>query len=76
MQKGILFYYCHLKTHIKQTYIRSRDNFLPLSLTGGAANSVRRLQKAVALRIRGGVSSPDHSQAGPAGQGAETGTGL
>ena len=43
---------------------------------GGAADSVRRLPTPVGVRVRGGVSSPDRRQAGPAGQGAEAGAGL
>lgn len=43
---------------------------------GGAADSVRRLSKAVRVWIWGGMSSPDRSQAGPAEQGAEAGAGL
>lgn len=44
--------------------------------SGGAADSVRCLPTTVAVRIRGGLSSPDRSQAGSAGQGAEACTGL
>lgn len=44
--------------------------------SGGAADPVCCLSTTVAVWIRGGLSSPDRSQAGSAGQGAEACTGL